>query len=191
MTYPPLYLLRHGQTDWNRERRIQGQRESTLTRLGESHAKAQAGILVRLGLPAGMRCYSSPQKRTRQTAELALGPLGITPRFDDRLKEVCLGAWEGQLYADVMASDPARFENMGIVAFCLSSPGETEAAMRDRVGRFLDELAGPALIVSHGITLTILRAIVLGLDLEQMEKQDRSQGTVSILRNGIETRHAE
>ena len=85
--FPPLYLLRHGQTTWNRDRRIQGQLNSELTELGRQHARRQGEILAGLDLPAGLTAYCSPARRTRQTAGIAFAPLGFVPVFDDRLKE--------------------------------------------------------------------------------------------------------
>ncbi|MDQ2095188.1 histidine phosphatase family protein [Rhodalgimonas zhirmunskyi] len=189
MSTPPLYLLRHGQTDWNRDMRVQGQMESDLTELGRGHAVRQGEILAALDLPAGIAAYCSPQRRTRQTAELALGPLGITPAFDDRLKEIYLGHWEGHLYAEMKAKDPAAFEGLTPLELLLFGPGESEADMRARLGAFVKEITAPAIVVSHGIALTILRAEVLGGGMDEMEAMGREQGVVYELRDGEEIVH--
>ncbi len=189
MTIPPLYLLRHGETDWNRERRIQGQMESDLTGKGRAQAARQGEILAAMALPEGIGAWASPQRRTRQTAEIALAPIGIAPVFDDRLKEVWMGDWEGFLYAEMEARDPAMFEGRSILELCLLGPGESEADMRARIGAFLGGLEGPAIVVSHGIALTILRAEVLGGGMEEMEAMGREQGVVYELRDGREIVH--
>jgi len=188
MAHPPLFLLRHGQTDWNRDRRIQGQLESQLTDLGRGHAARQGEILAGLDLPEGIEAYCSPQTRTRQTAEIALPPSGLEPSFDTRLKEVYLGSWEGRFYADLMATQP---ELSGRSAFelCLISDGESEADLRARAGAFLAGLQGPAVIVSHGIIMTFLRGIALGASLAEMEAMERAQGVVIELREGREVTH--
>lgn len=187
--FPPLYLLRHGQTTWNRDRRIQGQMESELTDLGRSHAARQGEILARLDLPQGVAAWCSPQRRTRQTAGIALGRIGLVPRFDARLKEVWLGSWEGQLRADLEARFPEQLAGVGVFRSCLISDGETEADLRARIGAFLEALEGPAVVVSHGITLTFLRGLVLGASLDEMEAMERAQGVVIELRDGREVTH--
>ncbi|WP_137700260.1 histidine phosphatase family protein [Marimonas lutisalis] len=187
--YPTLYLLRHGQTDWNRDRRVQGQMESDLTELGRGHAAAQGRILQALELPEGIAAYCSPQRRTRQTAGIALGAVGLEPVYDDRLKEVYLDRWEGHLYADLAAQEPETFEGRSVFELCLIGPGETEADLRARIGAFLRELTGPAVVVSHGVALTILRGIVLGVGMEEMIAMRRDQGVVLELRDGVEVTH--
>lgn len=185
--YPPLYLMRHGQTDWNRDRRVQGQMESELTELGRAHAARQGEILAGLALPEGIRAFCSPQRRTRQTAEIALGGAGLEPVFDARLKEVHMGGWEGRMWADLLAENPALKGD--VFAACLASDGETEADMRARVGDFLEMLEGPAVVISHGIALTFLRGIVLGASLAEMAAMERAQGVVIELRDGAERTH--
>ncbi len=187
--YPTLYLLRHGQTDWNRDRRIQGQLESDLTETGRAHAARQGQILAGLDLPEGVAAYCSPQRRTRQTAEIALPAVGLAPRHDDRLKEVYLGDWEGKYYADLAAADPDGFGQKTVFQLCMSGPGETADDLFKRLGAFLDDLTGPAVVVSHGVALTVLRGIVLGADMDAMEKMTRAQGEVWELRDGREIIH--
>lgn len=186
---PALYLLRHGQTTWNAAGRVQGQLESELSDLGREHARRQGAILARMGLPEGLGVYCSPQRRTRQTAELALGALGLAPRFDDRLKEIHLGNWEGRYYADLTAQDPAFFEGRSTLMLCLEGPGETLEDMRARMGAFLDDLDGPALVVSHGVALTVLRGLVLGLDIAAMEGLGAEQGVIYELLDGEQIVH--
>lgn len=189
MSHPPLYLLRHGQTDWNRDRRIQGQMESDLTELGRGHAARQGEILAGLDLPDGIGAFCSPQRRTRQTAEIALGAVGLEPVFDDRLKEIWLGEWEGFLYAEMAAKDPSRFEGKSLFDVILDGPGEGAAEMAARLGDFLAGLERPAVVVSHGIALTFLRGAVLGVGLDAMRAMEREQGVVIELRDGVETVH--
>jgi len=185
---PPLYLMRHGQTNWNRDRRIQGQMESELTETGRGHAARQGEILAGLPLPAGICAHVSPLLRTRQTADIAVAPLGVAITCDDRLKEVSLGAWEGGYYADLLQENP-DLRALNIFDLCLASPGETLADLQDRIGAFLRDLRGPAIIVSHGIALTVLRGLARGLDHAQMRALDRGQGYVIQLVGGVETVH--
>ncbi|MCM2561325.1 histidine phosphatase family protein [Lutimaribacter sp. EGI FJ00015] len=186
---PPLYLLRHGQTDWNRDRRIQGQLESDLTEAGRAHAARQGQILAELDLPAEVEAWCSPQRRTRQTAEIALPCAGLVPRFDDRLKEVFLGDWEGRYYADLAENDPEGFGGKSVFELCMSGPGETADDLFVRLRAFLNDLTGPAVIVSHGVSLTVLRGLVLEVGMPEMEAMSRAQGEVWELRGGREIIH--
>ena len=105
--FPPILLLRHGQTGWNAAGRVQGQMESELTETGRAHAARQGEILAGLGdVLESHALYCSPLWRTRQTAEIALGPAFARVRFDDRLKEVHAGDWQGWLRADIPARWP-------------------------------------------------------------------------------------
>lgn len=184
--FPPLYLLRHGQTDWNRDRRVQGQQESQLTELGQMQARAQGRILARLDLPDEVAVFASPLKRTRQTAALALGPLGFEPEFDDRLKEVAMGAWEGRMWDDLLAEQGGQFDDRTVFDLCVGSPGESLDMLAERIGDFLSGLTRPTVIVSHGIALSVLRGLVLGLDRDGMAATDRRQGVVTEIRDRVQ-----
>lgn len=133
-----------------------------------------------------MTARVSPLRRTRQTAELALTPAGLIPRFDDRLKEIGMGAWEGRLYADILAEAPGTLDVLSVFDLCLASPGEGLDGLTARISSFLSGLDGPAVIVSHGIALSVLRGLVLGLDRAGMAATDRSQGVVTEIRDGRE-----
>src|SRR6476620_6082518 len=105
---PILYFARHGQTDWNAERRLQGQREVPLNSLGRIQA-AQCGailrgLLKRDGVDAAALDYvASPLGRARETMELMRTGLGLPPndyRIDPRLLEMSFGRWEGYTFAE-------------------------------------------------------------------------------------------
>jgi len=105
-----LHLIRHGQTDWNEERRVQGQSESQLTELGIAQAK---GLVEKLQHLQFEKIYCSSSLRTRQTAQHAFGldqnGSGQQIEYLDSLREIHLGPWEGQLYADIEVSDPDSY----------------------------------------------------------------------------------
>ncbi len=98
-----LHLFRHGETNWNRERRVQGQSESHLTELGIQQA-TELGHRIR-EIPFD-RIYCSSSLRTRQTAEHAFPNAEGDIVYQDALREIFLGPWEGQLYEDLEMSDP-------------------------------------------------------------------------------------
>ena len=88
----PLYLIRHGQTEWNLKKRLQGGKDSPLTALGRQQAQA---VAVSLKTQPPSLLLSSPLGRARTTAEIIAGALGLTVEEDDRLGELRFGAAEG------------------------------------------------------------------------------------------------
>jgi broad specificity phosphatase PhoE len=103
-----LHLFRHGQTDWNAERRVQGQSESQLNDLGVQQAQELSGRINDLRFT---HVYCSSSKRTRQTADHAFahGEFAIT--YLDSLREICMGPWEGHLYDEISNRDPDSFRH--------------------------------------------------------------------------------
>jgi len=100
-----LHLIRHGQTNWNEEKRIQGQSDSVLTPLGIQQAQSLGQRLKGIHYDAH---YSSSSVRTRQTTENAF-PQASTVHFRDNLREIHLGHWEGNLYAEMAEREPASY----------------------------------------------------------------------------------
>ncbi|MBQ0721314.1 MAG: histidine phosphatase family protein [Gammaproteobacteria bacterium] len=98
-----LHLIRHGETNWNAEGRIQGQLESVLSELGEQQATALQEKLVLINFD---KVFSSTSTRARQTTALALSHWDKPVGYQDNLREIMLGRWEGQLYADVEIVEP-------------------------------------------------------------------------------------
>ncbi|MDP6651497.1 MAG: histidine phosphatase family protein, partial [Gammaproteobacteria bacterium] len=96
-----LHLIRHGQTDWNEERRVQGQSESRLTEMGIQQAQQLGAKLRHLEFD---QVYCSSSLRTRQTAEHVFSHTDHAVEFMDELREIHLGPWEGNLYDDVESS---------------------------------------------------------------------------------------
>lgn len=98
-----LHLIRHGETNWNKERRVQGQSESQLTDLGIQQAKA---LGLRIGHLNFDKIYCSSSLRTRQTAEHAFPESTTEIAYLDELREIFLGPWEGHLYEDLAQREP-------------------------------------------------------------------------------------
>src|SRR5271167_1245655 len=104
-----LYFIRHGETDWNAERRLQGLRDVPLNALGRKQA-AQCSELLR-GLfaacgatPQQFAFMSSPLSRARESMEILRAALGVPPSeytIDPRLAELSFGSWEGLTYKEV------------------------------------------------------------------------------------------
>jgi len=164
---PPIYLLRHGETDWNRERRIQGQTDIALNATGQAQARKMARKLVEiLPQPEGFQLFSSPLTRARQTMAEIVAAFGLDEAavmLDERLKELSFGAVEGGMWSDVHALGiapelaPERYHDWR------PEGGESYADARGRVGEWLASLDQPAIVVAHGGISRILRGLVFDL----------------------------
>jgi broad specificity phosphatase PhoE len=183
-----IYLVRHGQTEFNRERRIQGHVDSPLTTLGLRQAEA-VGHLLRdlIRDPAGWRIVSSPLGRARSTAEIISARLGGLPvELDDRLKEISWGAYDGRLRSELEAEHPETFGRTGW-AFDAGS-GETYEDVAARVGAWLAELPREpqrkVIAVSHGVSGRVLRGLYADLPRDLAGQQDVPQDAVFVLQHG-------
>ena len=183
MTYPDLYILRHGQTEWNAEDRMQGWANSPLTAKGEMDAARQGEILRRRDL-SGFAFWSSPSGRAFQTAAIACGALAEAIQTDIRLREIGVGDWTGRLRAELpMPDGPDPYMQQ----YDMAPNGEGMEAVADRARAFLDDLKGPAVIVTHGITSRALRSIVAGQQAIANPTPHGGQGCVYYLSGGVQT----
>ena len=186
--YPEIYVLRHGQTVWNLEGRFQGQKDSPLTDKGLAQAARQGAILTATALPPDVRLFASPIERARKTAEIACAGLDGPVIEDARLVEVGFGAWEGLTRADIAAKWPERAESddTGFLWHFSAPGGESFDRMKARAADVLNDLDGPAVIVTHGITSRMIRGIWLGLDAHGMDELPGGQGCVYHLKDGVQ-----
>ncbi|SLN33706.1 histidine phosphatase family protein [Ruegeria meonggei] len=183
---PTLWFLRHGQTEWNRDYRLQGQLDSPLTEQGIAEARRQALIMPKIlaGKPA---IFASPLGRARQTADIALAGADYTT--DPRLMEIDAGRWQGRYRADIMA-EHIEWQANGPTALDIyeaAEGGEGIVAFHDRICSFVKDLTGPTVIVAHGLLGQVLRAHVRGIELAQAGQLSNLQGIVYLLENGQET----
>ncbi len=175
--YPDILILRHGETEWNRSGRMQGAQDSPLTDTGRAQARLQGALLASADC-AGYRWFSSPQGRAWQTATLAnLSGAHITP--DARLAEITTGDWTGLRFDDIRAQVPHLFDLEDSLSWYDHAPGgEGLAAVAARTRAFLDDLDGPAVVVTHGITSRILRCHLLGQPWEAFDTLEGGQGVI-------------
>lgn len=154
-----LLLVRHGETAWNKERRLQGQEDIPLSPRGLEQARALSPV-VRPFAPATV--IASDLKRARQTAE-ALGYGDC--RSDVRLREADLGEWVGLSAEELMATKAADY--LAWRAGTLTPKGaESFEVLAERVRRAIADLVGapgPVLVVSHGGVVRAALAILLDL----------------------------
>jgi 2,3-bisphosphoglycerate-dependent phosphoglycerate mutase len=183
--YPPVWLLRHGQTEWNAERRIQGQMESPLTALGVEQSQRQALLMPGI-LAQNPACFVSPLGRAQQTAQIALGATSFVT--DARLAEAHAGEWQGLKRAEVKDRWPELYHASPTVLdlFTAAPNGEEFEAFRSRIANFLSDLTGPSVVVAHGLLGQVLRGLVCGLTRSEMGCLSNEQGCVYVLEGGRE-----
>ncbi|MBW8812171.1 MAG: histidine phosphatase family protein [Caulobacterales bacterium] len=183
-----ILLLRHGETFWNRERRIQGRMESDLTPLGERQARAMAGLVADLVRreDGEWRLVASPLGRAQRTAAMVAEAAGLTVETDARLAEIHCGAWEGRLRDEIAQHHPERFANR---EWFFGAPGgetfdDVTARARDWLASLEPEPGRRVVAVSHGVWGRLLRGAYAGLDRQATLDQDVPQDAVFRLQNG-------
>ncbi len=182
-----IYLLRHGQTDYNRDGRLQGQTDSQLTSLGMAQVQAMANVLAReIGDLTGWRILASPMRRTRQSAAIVARTLGLPVEIEPALIEVGCGCWENRMYADLRVEQPEAFSGRDWV---FNSPdGERFEDVDGRVRPWLASLPPEGerkvIAVSHGIAGSLMRGAYLGLSREETLGQDTPQDAIFRLTGG-------
>lgn len=164
-----LWLVRHGQTDWNLERRYQGHSDTSLNATGLEQARLAAEALA--GRPY-TAIYSSDLTRARVTAESIGRRLGMEVQIDPRLREVNLGVWEGMVVTDIQAQYPVEWEARQTNRLHGRPPGgESVHDVAARIWPAVDDLAarhpdGALILVSHGLALATILCRAQGLPLE-------------------------
>lgn len=110
MTPPAIFFVRHGQTDWNAEGRLQGQADTPLNETGREQAAGNGRKLLQLVKdPAAIDFVASPLSRTRETMEILRAAMGLDPkayRTEPRLVELHFGDWQGHTYDELELVDP-------------------------------------------------------------------------------------
>ena len=187
IAYPDLYVLRHGETEWNAAGRLQGWQDSPLTAQGVAQAERQAELLAGLDLSA-MEIFTSDSGRARRTAQIALQGRSEA-MVDVRLREIDVGAWTGQSRHDLRAAHPELFDEANPLAWYTHAPGgEGFDGVAARAAEFLDNKSSPCVIFTHGITSRILRCLALGLELDALGDLPGGQGVIHVIRGGAQDR---
>jgi broad specificity phosphatase PhoE len=193
----PLYMLRHGETAWNTERRMQGSRNSDLTARGRIQALAMGRTLKReLEREPGPTIFlRSPLGRTRETSEIIGRELDIPStewREDLRLAELSYGSWEGFSWAEIELTHPTALADWRADPHGYCPPGgETHADLRQRCETMLADIAATntrTVVVSHGVSGAVMRGLHLGLDARAMFVLEKPQDAFFRLHGGREDR---
>ncbi|MDD9945601.1 MAG: histidine phosphatase family protein [Myxococcales bacterium] len=162
-----IYLVRHGQTHWNRDRRLQGQRDSPLTLVGIEQARAYGRALAGELQGSGVELHVSPLPRAQQSAGIISEALGIPwdeIRHEPRLMERNQGAWDGLNAEEIERGfnpDPHLRRSWEFAA----PGGESLAQLSARVVAWMDQVGSGRVVVAvcHGVVSRVMRGAHLGL----------------------------
>lgn len=190
-TLPLVYLVRHGQTDWNVERRLQGQADTDINDVGRRQATANGELLATIVDDAQRFDFvASPLRRTRETMERIRAAMGLDPtdyRTDDRLKEIHFGDWQGFTYPELEVRQPGSRARRSVDKWNFLPPGagaETYATLALRVSDWLETLDRPTVCVAHGGVVRAVFRIVGGLSPEDCAMMDVPQDRILRIEDG-------
>ncbi|HEX7760825.1 MAG TPA: histidine phosphatase family protein [Caulobacteraceae bacterium] len=183
-----IYLARHGQTQFNRDQRLQGRIDSPLTELGLAQARqVGAWFAPRVAAGGDWMLAVSPLGRAQHTARLVAQAAGLTAEAvvtDERLIELSIGSWEGLSRDQIEALRP---DLAGEPFFMHSPDGEAWDPAAVRLGGFLEEHAGSdrkVIAISHAGAGKVMRGVHLGLPLGEVRHLDAPQDAVFALTPG-------
>ncbi|MDY0881827.1 histidine phosphatase family protein [Dongia soli] len=190
-----IYLLRHGETEWSQDGRLQGQLDSPLTDSGRRQAR-QLGALLTAHLAGGeLRpgCQVSPLGRAQETANLiraeAQGLLAPEQITEPRLSEIGFGDWEGLTFDEIEADWADLIDQYDDLGWLFDAPnGEGYERALARIRSWLDDQSGPVIAISHGLTSQLICCAYLGEPRSAVAGFTVEHGVIYRLRDGeIET----
>jgi broad specificity phosphatase PhoE len=199
MAAPTIYYVRHGETAWNAEGRLQGVQDIPLNDLGRKQAANSGAILADLFArdgrsEASLAFVASPLGRARTTMELVRSRLKLPPdqyAIDGRLREIGYGDWEGSTLAQMQASDPNVFARRQADKWTVPPPGgESYAEVQARVTDWYSGLTADTVAVAHGGTA---RALMVALGVETPDSAADltiEQGAVYLFGDGGLTKYS-
>ena len=161
--------MRHGQTEWNALKRVQGQWNSDLSETGERQAERNGEFLEGQGIEC---LFSSPLDRTRQTSNILKKYISLEPIYDSRIMEWDSGHWSGFMWEEIHKNWPLEYESWRQDPFNFNELGcESYPDMIERANPFVQELQlskeNTIAVVSHGI----IGRVMIGLLLKHSEKE--------------------
>jgi broad specificity phosphatase PhoE len=193
-----FYFIRHGETDWNVERRLQGGRDIPLNGRGRLQA-AQCGDTLRDLLaahgktPADFAFFSSPLSRARETMEIVRGALSLPSAgyvTDSRLAELSFGNWEGMTYREIRAVDPPALVVRERDKWNYRPPqGESYADLLARVAAWHAGVTGNTVVTAHGGVARTLMVLFGVRTPGDAPNGDVDQGVVLEFAPGVMKKH--
>jgi broad specificity phosphatase PhoE len=184
-----LYLIRHGETDWNRAQRYQGQRDIPLNDTGRAQAQRN-GTVLKDTLPAAAELdfVSSPLSRAIETMQILRMAMGLDAeayQTDAQLLELHYGHWEGHLASTLADVDPVGVAAKALDPFAWRpTGGESYSDLMDRIKTWLATIEHDTVAVTHGGVSRVARGAVLKLDASDVPTLEVPQDRILVLRNG-------
>lgn len=186
-----IFLVRHGQTEWNRVERFRGRIDVPLNEVGLAQARAAAERLAREREVVAV--YSGPLDRTMRTAEPIAERLGLAVQPLEAINDLDFGEWQGMTPAEVEEKYPDLYRRWQLAPHTVDFPGgESLAALRARAFGAMRELAGrhagrAFVLVTHRVVCKVLLCAALGLDNAHYWQIDQDNGAISTFsyRNGL------
>jgi probable phosphoglycerate mutase len=177
-----LFIVRHGATEYSRDRRFAGSRDMPLTTEGRAQAEAVAQALAGAGIAA---VYTSPLERARVCAELIAKPHGVEPRVEPDVREMSFGEWEGLTRDELVTRFPTDAAAWRATPHLVLPPGgEPLPTVATRVRRVVDRLiathAGEAVIVvTHAVVTRLIVLAALGMGPDRLWAVDASPAGIT------------
>ena len=166
-----LILTRHGETDWNIERKTQGRTDTSLTEAGKEQARALAKRLTNIPFDC---VYTSPLGRAFETARILAAPRSVPVIGDAALTELNFGEWEGLTFAEIGEAFPEQLEIWSRAPGACPIPGgESFMEVVERCEAFLRRLVErhegfTVASVSHSVPTKVIAALCLGVPLDKL-----------------------
>jgi ribonuclease H / adenosylcobalamin/alpha-ribazole phosphatase len=184
-----LLLVRHGETDWNRENRFQGHADPPLNEAGREQARELATRLAGEPLSA---VFTSPLRRARETAEVVAAERGLHALPEPGLLEIDVGSWSGLTRTEVEQRFPDGYRRWLDLASGWDD-GETYEVLAERVVRTLLRIAAahdgePVLLVTHSGPIRAAVAAADGIPYAEARRAVRAIGNCSVFRLAVEGR---
>jgi probable phosphoglycerate mutase len=196
---PVLYYVRHGETDFNAEARLQGRRDTELNSHGRLQAAESGGLLRDLfardrRAASDFAYVASPLKRARETMEILRTTLALDPlayAVDDRLMEISYGEWEGLTLPEIDARMPGMLADRERDKWDFAPPGgESYRELTKRIGEWYAALARDTVVAAHGGGVRALMAICNVLPRDEATHAQIAQGVVYVFADGKMARYA-
>ncbi|EJG0876437.1 phosphoglycerate mutase family protein [Vibrio parahaemolyticus] len=186
-----IFVLRHGETEFNADKKLQGHCDSSLTSKGSDQARRVGTTLKQYVENRPFRVYSSTLGRALQTSQIVCEELNYSYENlnkESRLKEFSLGEWEQRTIPSLEQEVPNLLAQND---WYLQAPNcETYESVRERLSSWLSDVVHDEdiVVVSHGLTGIVLRGLLLGMDYTQVWQQDLPQDAFFIIEDGRITR---
>lgn len=190
----PLIFIRHGQTDWNKEGRLQGSQNIPINAMGEAQAKRNGLRLADLMDEqdyelSDFTFVASPLGRCVRTMGLVRQGVGLEPDTgfdrDDRLKEITFGDWEGNTHAELERDQAGDVQARAADKWGFVPPqGESYAMLSERIAPWLQSLDRPTIAVSHGGVSRAMRGLLFDLPGDEVPMLDVPQDQLYLVADG-------